>query len=87
MFSEDQLKRKDIDTLRRWLSHKLGGYIIAVKDMPQGQRLYRGECGAPRDHKKLPEFHTRLPISLPFDALVGPVSQNSIAAQAVPRFL
>jgi hypothetical protein len=41
MFSDDQLRRKDIDTLRRWLLHKLGGYIIAVKDMPAGQRLYR----------------------------------------------
>ena len=42
MFSDDQLRRKDLDTLHRWLLRKLGGYMIAVKDMPAGQRLYRG---------------------------------------------
>ncbi len=42
MFSDDQLKRKDIDTLRHWLRQKLGGYMIAVKDMLKGQRLFRG---------------------------------------------
>lgn len=50
MFSDEQLRRKDIDTLRRWLLRKLGGYRIAVKDMPAGQRLYRGvRCPGPPD--------------------------------------
>jgi hypothetical protein len=41
MLTDDQLRRKDLETLRRWLLRKLGGYVIAVKDMPAGQRLYR----------------------------------------------
>jgi hypothetical protein len=34
LFSDEQLKRLDIDELRRQLGLKIGGYIIAVKDLP-----------------------------------------------------
>jgi hypothetical protein len=85
MFSEEQLKRKDIDTLRRWLLHKLGGYMIAVKDMPQGQRLYRG-VQYPERPQKISRISYPPADIAPFNASVGLVSQNSIAAQAVPPF-
>ena len=45
MFTDDQIKRRDIETLKRWVLHqfvKNGGYMIAMKEMVQGGALYRG---------------------------------------------
>jgi hypothetical protein len=76
MFTDDQLQRKDIETLRRWLLRKLGGYVIGVKDMPAGQRLYRAvRC----PHR--PERISR--ISYP-PAAVAPVGRLNRSCQ--PKF-
>lgn len=42
MFTDDQLKKADIDTIKRWLGYKVGGCTVAVKDMQGKNRLYRG---------------------------------------------
>jgi hypothetical protein len=42
LFSDDQLRDKDIDTLRRFLRSKLGGYIVALKYIRTDNLLYRG---------------------------------------------
>jgi hypothetical protein len=41
-FSEEQLKRLDVDTLRHHLRSKLGAYMIAVKTVPAHHLFYRG---------------------------------------------
>ncbi|HTT80843.1 MAG TPA: hypothetical protein VMF86_14300 [Stellaceae bacterium] len=47
LFTDAQLQRLDIDTLRRMLRAKLGGYVIAVKDIPAHHLFYRGvHCDA-----------------------------------------
>ena len=48
LFSEEQLQRLGIDALRSLLRPKLGGYIIAVKDIPAYHLLYRGVRCEPR---------------------------------------
>lgn len=42
LFSDDQLRYKYIDTLKRFLRNKLGGYIVAIKDIRTNNLLYRG---------------------------------------------
>lgn len=42
IFSDDQLKRKDIDTLKRFLRCKLGGYKVALSNINTENLLYRG---------------------------------------------
>ena len=45
MFREDQIKKRDIDTLKRWVLHKFaanGSYMTAIKEMTKGNILYRG---------------------------------------------
>src|SRR5580704_10362194 len=45
IFTEDQIKKRDIDTLKRWVLHKFaknGSYMIAMKEMTKGNILYRG---------------------------------------------
>ena len=42
IFTDDQLRRRDIDTLKRFLRQRLGGYGVAIKDIRPGNRLYRG---------------------------------------------
>lgn len=42
LFTEDQIRRNDIDTLKRWLRPKLGGYVVAIKDVALNNRFYRG---------------------------------------------
>src|ERR1700688_2074200 len=42
LFTDDQVRKNDIDTLKRWLRPKLGGYTVAIKDMTITNRLYRG---------------------------------------------
>ena len=41
MFSEDQIRRKDIDTLKRWLRYKLSGYQVAIINIEPHFMLYR----------------------------------------------
>jgi hypothetical protein len=55
MLSEAELENVDLDTLKRWLEDKLGGYIVAVKPMLAynpllggNTQLYRGVRGEPR---------------------------------------
>jgi hypothetical protein len=42
MFTDDQLQARDIDTLKRWLRVRLGGYVVAVKPVPAQSLVYRG---------------------------------------------
>jgi hypothetical protein len=42
LFSDDQLKSKDIDTLKRFLRNRLGGYTVAIKYIEKGNLLFRG---------------------------------------------
>ncbi len=45
MFRNEQIKKRDIDTLKRWVLHKFaknGSYMIAIKEMTKGNILYRG---------------------------------------------
>lgn len=42
LLSDDQIRRRDIDTLKRFLRRKLGGYKVVIKDVPIGQPLFRG---------------------------------------------
>lgn len=42
LFTDDQIRRNDIDTLKRWLRPKLGGYVVAIKDLALNNRFYRG---------------------------------------------
>jgi hypothetical protein len=42
LFSDDQLRDMDIDALKLDLREKLGGYIVAIKDVRAHQLLYRG---------------------------------------------
>jgi len=42
-FSDEQLKKQNIETLKRWFRLKFHfPYMIAVKDVPAKQRLFRG---------------------------------------------
>jgi hypothetical protein len=48
ILSDDQLKKHDIDTLKRFIRHKLGGYKVAIKDTTTDRPLYRGVlCAEP----------------------------------------
>jgi hypothetical protein len=40
--TDKQIKEKDIDTLSRFIRYRLGGYRLVIREMPVGQRLYRG---------------------------------------------
>lgn len=42
IFSEEQIKNKDIDTLKRWLRYKLGGYVVAIRNIRTDNIFYRG---------------------------------------------
>jgi hypothetical protein len=42
IFTDDQLRRRDIDTLKQWLRRKLGGYAVAITDIRRDNLLYRG---------------------------------------------
>lgn len=42
LFTDEQVRKNDIDTLKRWLRPKLDGYAVAIKDMTATNRLYRG---------------------------------------------
>ena len=77
IFSEQQLQRFDIDTLRRMLRSKLGGYIIAVKDVPAHHLFYRAVRCEPR-----PDTIRR--ISYPPAEMVTTFQRVNRAAE--PRF-
>ncbi|MGC1359340.1 MAG: hypothetical protein WA851_26790 [Xanthobacteraceae bacterium] len=42
LFTDNQVRRTDIDTLKRWLRPKLGGYTVAIKDLRLNNEFYRG---------------------------------------------
>ena len=42
LFTDDQIRRNNIDTLKRWLRPKLGGYTVAIKNITTDNVLYRG---------------------------------------------
>ena len=42
LFSDDQLRDKDIDTLKRYLRYKLGGYRVVLADIGTDNLLDRG---------------------------------------------
>jgi hypothetical protein len=42
LFTRDEIQRKDIDTLKRHLRHKIGGYIVASTPMRTDNVLFRG---------------------------------------------
>lgn len=42
LFTRDELQRKDIDTLKRHLRWKLGGYGVAINSITTDNALFRG---------------------------------------------
>jgi hypothetical protein len=48
MFPDDQLKKTDIDTIKRWVRYKLREYIIAIKDIREKNMFFRGVFCEPR---------------------------------------
>jgi hypothetical protein len=50
LFTDDQVRKNDIDTLKRWLRPKLDGYAVAIKEMPKTNKLYRGVPWPKRPH-------------------------------------
>lgn len=42
LFSDAQLRNKDIDTLKRYLRYKLGGYRVSIRDISTSNTLFRG---------------------------------------------
>jgi hypothetical protein len=42
MFSEHQLKKRDIETLKHWLRQKYGGYKTIITTVMANNILYRG---------------------------------------------
>jgi hypothetical protein len=42
LFTDDQVRRNDIDTLKLWLRPKLGGYTVAIKYLQTSNEFYRG---------------------------------------------
>jgi hypothetical protein len=42
IFTDDRLKSKNVDSLKRFLRSKLGGYRVAISDIRRGNVLYRG---------------------------------------------
>jgi hypothetical protein len=42
ILADDQLRKHDIETLKRFVRHKLGGYVVATKDITANNRLFRG---------------------------------------------
>jgi len=42
MFSDEQLEKRDIETLKHWLRERLRGYVIAVKPMVPTRPFFHG---------------------------------------------
>lgn len=42
IFSDDQIRRMEIDALKLYLRRRLGGYTVAIKDIRPDNLLYRG---------------------------------------------
>lgn len=42
MFTQSQLQKNGIDTLKRWLRFRLGGYVVAVKHITANTLVYWG---------------------------------------------
>jgi hypothetical protein len=48
LLSDSQIRDKDIDTVKRFVRYKIGGYGVSMNDIPTGQTLYRGVFCADR---------------------------------------
>jgi hypothetical protein len=42
LFTDDQVRKNDIDTLKRWLRPKLEDYTVAIRDLRSGNEFFRG---------------------------------------------
>jgi hypothetical protein len=42
LVSDSQIRDKDIDTLKRFIRYKLGGYRVAINEIPAGHQFFRG---------------------------------------------
>jgi hypothetical protein len=42
LFTPKQIQLRDIDTLKKQLREKLGGYTVAIKNVPAGTKFFRG---------------------------------------------
>lgn len=51
LLTDDQVRKNDIDTLKRWLRQKLGGYTVAIKNITTDNILYRGVPWPDRPHR------------------------------------
>jgi hypothetical protein len=51
LFSPEELKTRDKDTLKAWLRDCLGGYVVAIKNIEAGGLLYRGVICDDQPHK------------------------------------
>jgi hypothetical protein len=47
-FTYEQLEMRTIDSLKDYLRRRIGGYTVAIKDMPTTNRLYRGRLCSER---------------------------------------
>jgi len=81
--TDKQLARHDIETLKRFVRHHLGGYRVMLKDLPPGQPVYRGvewkdrptlvgDLGAPPQEKVKLWGRAHRPGRPMFYASVGP---------------
>jgi hypothetical protein len=51
MFSDEQIKKYDIDTLKKWVRQRLGGYVVMLADITTDNLFYRGVPWAERPTK------------------------------------
>lgn len=87
LFSDAQLRREPIDTLKRFLRYKLDNYLVAVRSINEGQWLYRGVV-----HREVPGLVSQLsyppPDRVTKDGRANragvPMFYCSAAAPAVP---
>jgi hypothetical protein len=42
LLTDDQIRKSDVDTLKRFVRYRLGGYAVAINDVPAGHPLFRG---------------------------------------------
>lgn len=97
LFSDAQLREKDVDIIKRFLRYKLGGYRIAIKDIRAGNTLYRGVESAelPTETKrisyppadKVSGFGrvNRIGASIFYSSVAGPACFYEIGAQPGQR--
>lgn len=42
LLTDSQIRDRDLDTLKRFIRYKIGGYVVAINNVPAGHPLYRG---------------------------------------------